>query len=114
MARGFKTGGRRKGSLNKVTAELRSAVTKSGEAPLEYMLRVMHDENETIARRDDMAKAAAPYIHPRLASKELTIHQPLAGLSNDELADLIERIRLLKTGRPRANSPDGSAAETRH
>ena len=74
----------------------------------------MHDENELIARRDDMAKAAAPYIHPRLASKELTIHQPLAGLSNDELADLIERIRLLKTGRPRANSPDGSAAETRH
>ena len=114
MARGFKTGGRRKGSLNKVTAELRSAVTKSGEAPLEYMLRVMHDESEPIARRDDMAKAAAPYIHPRLASKDLTIKQPLAGLSNDELADLIERIRLLKTGRPRANSPDGSAAETRH
>src|ERR1700704_3505402 len=107
MALGYKTGGRRKGSLNKVTAELRTAVAKSEEAPLEYMLRVMHDENETIARRDDMAKAAAPYIPPRLERKNLPIHQPLAGLSNDELADLIERIRLLKTGRPRANSPDG-------
>ena len=48
MARGYKTGGRSKGSLNKVTAELRSAVTKSGEAPLEYMLRVMNDENEPL------------------------------------------------------------------
>ena len=114
MARGFKTGGRRKGSLNKVTAELRSAVTKSGEAPLEYMLRVMHDENEPIARRDDMAKAAAPYIHPRLASKEVTVNQPLAGLSNDELAGLIERIRLIKAGQSRAVATDGSAAETRH
>ena len=112
MALGRKTGGRVKGSLNKVTTEFKEAVAKSGESPLEYMIRVMRDNNEPLARRDDMAKAAAPYIHPRLASKDLTIKQPLAGLSNDELADLIERIRLLKTGRPGANSPDGSAAQT--
>jgi len=98
MARGFKTRGRRKGSLNKVTAELRSAVTKSGEAPLEYMLRVMHDESEPTARRDDMAKAAAPYIHPRLASKELTIHQPLAGLRHLWLAPLVASLSLAKLG----------------
>ena len=110
MARGFKTGGRGKGSLNKVTAELRSAVTKSGEAPLQYMLRVMHDESEPIARRDDMAKAAAPYIHPRLASKDLTIQQPLAGLSNDELADLIERIRL-GFGRTTAGEAGGNLVD---
>ena len=90
MARGYKTGGRRKGSLNKVTAELRTAVAKSGEAPLEYMLRVMHDENEPIARRDDMAKAAAPYIHSRLASKEVTINQPLSGLSEEEIDSIID------------------------
>jgi len=64
MAQGRKTGGRVKGSLNKVTTEMRRAVAASGESPLEYMLRVMHDENEPLARRDDMAKAAAPYIHP--------------------------------------------------
>ena len=98
MAQGRKTGGRVKGSLNKVTTAMRRAVAASGESPLEYMLRVMHDENEPIARRDDMAKAAAPYIHPRLASKDLTIKQPLAGLSDDELAEFIRFAREMAAG----------------
>jgi hypothetical protein len=39
-----------------------------GITPLEYMLRVMRSrsKNVTDERRDDMAKAAAPYMHPRL------------------------------------------------
>ena len=44
MAHGFKTGGRKKGSLNKVTSEMKAAIAASGETPLEYMLRVMRDE----------------------------------------------------------------------
>ena len=32
------------------------------------MLRVMRDESEPAARRDAMAIAAAPYVHPRLAA----------------------------------------------
>src|SRR4029079_38223 len=114
MAQGRKTGGRVKGSLNKVTTAMRTAVAASGESPLEYMLRVMHDENEPLARRDYMAKAAAPYIHPRLASKEVTVNQPLAGLRHDELAGLLAHIPLIKAGQMRAVPTDGSAAETRH
>jgi hypothetical protein len=73
MAQGFKTGGRKKGSVNKVTSEMKVAIAASGETPLEYMLRVMRDTKADTRRRDDMAKAAAPYIHPRLASIEQSI-----------------------------------------
>src|SRR6478672_6208395 len=71
MAQGFKTGGRKTGSLNKVSSEMKAAIAASGETPLEYMLRVMRDTKADTHRRDEMAKAAAPYIHPRLASLEL-------------------------------------------
>ena len=73
MAHGFKTGGRKKGSLNKVSSEMKAAIAASGETPLEYMLRVMRDTKADTHRRDDMAKAAAPYIHPRLASIEQSV-----------------------------------------
>jgi hypothetical protein len=33
---------------------------------LEYMLRIMRDPREPAARRDEMAKAAAPFLHPRM------------------------------------------------
>jgi hypothetical protein len=73
MAHGFKTGGRKKGSLNKVSSEMKAAIAASGETPLEYMLRVMRDPNSDAHRRDEMAKAAAPHIHPRLASIEQSV-----------------------------------------
>ena len=34
------------------------------------MIRVMRDESAPVERRDEMAKAAAPYVHPRLAAIE--------------------------------------------
>jgi hypothetical protein len=70
MARGVKTGGRRKGSINKVTAQQRAEARASGLTPLEYMLAVLRDETQPSERRDDMAKAAAPYVHPKLTSIE--------------------------------------------
>jgi len=38
-----------------------------GQTPLEYMLSVMNDPDEDGLRRDKMAMAAAPYVHPRAA-----------------------------------------------
>lgn len=43
-----------------------------GITPLDYMLSVMRDEAEEPTRRADMAKAAAPFVHPRLAAIEHT------------------------------------------
>jgi hypothetical protein len=72
MAAGRKTGGRQKGSLNKATQQQRDAVAASGLAPLDYMLSVMRDDKQPAERRDDMAKAAAPYVHSKLAAIEHT------------------------------------------
>ncbi len=73
MARGYKTGGRQKGSLNKVTVEereARAAAVESGLTPLEYMLGVMRDTGVDGDRRDRMAQAAAPYLHAKIATME--------------------------------------------
>ena len=72
MAQGFKTGGREKGTPNRLTSDIRRAIVDSGETPLEYMVRVMRDENADPSRRDNMARAAAPYLHPRLSVADQT------------------------------------------
>jgi hypothetical protein len=58
--------GRPKGSRNKRTCALVEAAQNGGELPLDYMLRVMRDPNAAAKRRDEMAKAAAPYLHSKL------------------------------------------------
>jgi len=68
MAKGFKTGGRQMGTPNRATSDMRMAIAESGETPLEYMIGVMRDETVEPSRRDDMARAAAPYLHPRLSA----------------------------------------------
>ena len=70
MARGRKTGGRQKGARNRATEEARAAAAAAGVLPLEYMLSVMRDSAADCKRRDAMAMAAAPYLHPRLTATE--------------------------------------------
>jgi len=68
MAQGRKTGGRQVGTPNRATAAKAAEVEASGLTPLDYMLLVMRDESRDPGDRFDAAKAAAPYVHPRLAS----------------------------------------------
>lgn len=70
MAARIKTGGRTKGTPNKATAQKAAEIAASGETPLDYMLRIMRDGTVNHERRDDMAKAVAPYVHPKLATVE--------------------------------------------
>jgi hypothetical protein len=46
---------------------MRAEMAVSDEMPLDYMIRVMRDPSTEPHRRDAMAKAAAPYLHPQLA-----------------------------------------------
>ena len=62
--------GRPRGSANRRTREIADRAAEEGLTPLEYMLQVMRDDEAVPARRDDMAKAAAPYLHPRLQAVE--------------------------------------------
>jgi hypothetical protein len=64
--------GRPKGSRNKATEEARKKAAEIGVTPLEYMLGVMADTTADAKRRDAMAQAAAPYVHPKLASVQHT------------------------------------------
>jgi hypothetical protein len=93
MPRGGKRAGagRKPGSATKKTRAIADAVARSGLMPLDYMLEVMRDTSADEKRRDDLAKAAAPYVHPRLSAVELK--KPpidLSRLSDDELAQLRE------------------------
>ncbi len=60
--------GRKPGSATTKTREIANAAAAAGLSPLEYMLQVMRDGRADDKRRDEMAKAAAPYVHPRLSS----------------------------------------------
>lgn len=44
-----------------------AADAPAGDTPLGYMIEVMNDPNADEARRDKMAIAAAPFMHPRMA-----------------------------------------------
>lgn len=78
MAVGRKTGGRTKGTPNKTTQALqaqadaaRKSLDEAGAAtPLDVMLAVMRNPELAVELRFEAAKAAAPYLHPRLASVE--------------------------------------------
>lgn len=81
MAKGTKTGGRKKGSKNKATVERETGVAEitakaaaEGITPLEVMIGAMRHawdaEDKDAAAR--FAKDAAPYVHPRLAAVEHT------------------------------------------
>ena len=62
--------GRPKGSKNKRTIALEEAMAEGGELPKGFMLRIMRDESQPLSLRADMAKAVAPYCHPRLNAIE--------------------------------------------
>lgn len=76
-----KGAGRKPGSATKKTREIADACAAEGITPLEYMLQVMrapsdHEDPKIQVAREAMrfeaAKAAAPYMHPRLAAVEHT------------------------------------------
>ena len=64
----WRTTGGRHGARNRATEEARAAAAATGILPLDYMLTVMRDHTADSKRRDAMAMAAAPYLHPRLTA----------------------------------------------
>lgn len=82
--------GRVKGEKNRRTRaaeELRDRALAGGKSPLEFMLGVMRDPRprkgwsgpEWMRLRTDMAKAAAPYLHPRLVTQRVEMGGPGGG-----------------------------------
>ena len=77
-----KGAGRKPGAATKRTREVANKAASEGITPLEYMLQVMRTEPSAeleardmlsaIVLRFEAAKAAAPYIHPKLSAVEVT------------------------------------------
>jgi len=73
---GERRGGRKAGTPNRATAKRQAEIAASGITPLEFMLNVMRDGKRDVMERLEAAKAAAPYVHPKLATVE--VRGPLA------------------------------------
>lgn len=81
--------GRKPGSATKRTREIADKAMQDGVTPLEYMLSVMRDVSADEAKRLDAAKAAAPYVHPRLTTIEAVV---------DDKRSYEDRLKALKDG----------------
>ncbi len=64
--------GRKKGQATRLNEEARKAALAGGTSPLEFLLAAMRDDEREFSVRLDAAKAAAPYVHARLASVGLS------------------------------------------
>src|SRR5215472_1226822 len=94
MALGRKTGGRQKGARNRATAEARAAAEATGILPLDNMLGVMRDANADPKRRDAMAMAVAPYLHPKLSPiDEEPNERKTSGLNAEDVGIQVRFVR---------------------
>jgi hypothetical protein len=68
-----KTGGRKKGTPNKRTAERQAAmaaIKASGRSPVDFFNDLLKNEEAPLELRFRAAKELAPFVHPKLASVE--------------------------------------------
>src|SRR5215203_4698940 len=62
--------GRKRSGANRLDTKARQHALESGLSPLEFMLAILRNEANSDAVRMEAAKAAAPYVHARLAHIE--------------------------------------------
>jgi hypothetical protein len=86
MALGTKTGGRKKGSLNKKSILRAQTAENQGLSPLEFLLSMVRDQTKDIAVRLDAAKCAAPYLHPRLQTTTVPSSPIRITIAREDLA----------------------------
>ena len=73
MAKGRKTGGRKKGSLNKATLARQKALADlmvDSKDPVSFFTSIMRDEAAPFEKREAAADRLLPYYHPKLSSIE--------------------------------------------
>lgn len=71
--------GRKKGAITTRTREIAEAALGSGLTPLDYMLSILRDDQKPEAMRFEAAKAAAPFVHAKLAAVDANVN--LGGIS---------------------------------
>jgi hypothetical protein len=90
--------GRPKGTKNPLTKqkealqqEVIARAIRNDVTPLEVMLNIMRDPETDASMRFEAAKAAAPYVHPRLSQVDSTVthKRDVAELTTAELDELL-------------------------
>ena len=92
--------GRRSASTIK-RREIAEQALHQGMTPLEYMLAVMRDPDAEQQRRDEMAKAAAPYMHARFST--LGVDRSASDQESEKL--VIEIVRFSDCDYPGTSEP---------
>ena len=100
---GERRGGRQKGTPNKANAERQAEIAASGLTPLDFLITRMRDEDTEMSERIACAKAAAPYVHPKLLAT--TLAGPDGGNVKVEVdgLELARRIALILSRADRGN-----------
>jgi hypothetical protein len=83
------TGRRKRAAPRRKTTQQLERFDASGLTPLDYALSVMRDPKATPARRDEMAKMAAAYVHPQLAPMAADVTRVVATL----LTEIFEKLK---------------------
>ena len=111
--------GRPRGSRGKRTREAVAKAEALGPTPLEVLLKSMHAARAEGARAEavDCAKAAAPYVHPKLAptSPPTPVHEAVDYdvLSDTELAQLEKIYSKLLNTPPASETPPAQSRAMR-
>jgi hypothetical protein len=79
--------GRKVGAATRRTREIADKAAEGGITPLEFMLQIMRNEAGEPETRFEAAKAAAPYVHPRLSAVDVDAKVTARTLA-EELAEL--------------------------
>ena len=85
-----KNAGRKPGAATTKTREIADKACEAGITPLEYILSVMRDETTEPRERLSAAVAAAPYMHAKLSSVEVSGKDggPVENITRIELVPL--------------------------
>lgn len=92
------------------------AIEQFGTTPIDYMMGVLSNPANTDDERMDAAKAAAPYIHPRLRQIE-QIERPPERTEKEITNDIVEILAQYAPGgatRDLIGPPPGAAPQPEH
>lgn len=91
-----KTGGRKKGTPNKIPSTMLLQVAATGETPVQFMLSIMRNKKCKLERRFEAAKAVAPYVHNRLSAVEEPLdHSKAKETSDKPKMNLVETAKFI-------------------
>ena len=68
-----KSGGRARGTPNRASQRRQAQVAASGLSPLDFLIATLRNESLDLPTRLEAARAAAPFVHPRLAVIDSTV-----------------------------------------